>query len=61
MIGHFILMEQFGAGLNTVAANIHTGTGDEPRLVLPLAAEATANRLFFGFCHAELPPFGSDQ
>ena len=58
MVGYFILVQQFAAGLHAIAANIHTRACDEPGLMLPLAAETATDGFFFGFRHAVLPPFG---
>ena len=51
-------MEQFGAGFDTITADVYTGSGDHPGFMLPLAAETANDRLFFGFSHGLVPPFG---
>ena len=44
--------QQFAAGGDAVAADIHTRSGDQPfDLIFPLAAEGTANRLLMISCH----------
>ena len=53
-----LVAQQFAAGLNTVAADIHAGTGDQPLgLPFPLSAETAANRLFGISSHERVSAF----
>ena len=55
-----IIFQQIAAGLDTLAADIHTGASDQPGLVFPLTAKAATNGIFFfRIRHIMLPPFGN--
>ena len=52
-----VVPQKLAAGFNTFRTNIDTGTGDQPGLILPLAAERTENGLFVFFRHETIQPF----
>ena len=52
-----LIPQQIAASLDTLAADEHARTGNQPGLVITLSAKAAANRLLSVSCHVPGPPF----